>query len=219
MAEPRPPRPESGALADRIAALESQVAALRSPTGTQRAGAVGGIQATVDYLASLQRFGSTGPNAISLSNRTAIGSVEWFLMGTGAGTLANIANIHVIGPIARIPTGKVMIEASAGEASITPGGGFMIAYVSFSVRTGNSFATSEGATVIRSHGISTGRLYFNQRIGAGLTTGRVLVDVPTNNLEPLWITGQIGVWGETPANTSPISAVFNTPSVFAEIVG
>lgn len=206
MGDPRPPSAGSaGLLLDEIDDLRRRVRALEAPSGTQREQTADKTTATLNYLAGLQTYGSTGVTFATLSNQPADGTVRWFLLATAP-------NNHVIGPI-NVPTGRLLVTASMGEASITPADGFMIAYVSFRVND------VDGKTIVAT-GARTGRLYFNQRIGQGISTGPQLVTIdPVLYKGPFTVTPLIGIWGQNTGSGQTISCVYNTPSLNVEIIG
>ncbi len=203
MPEPTPPRPGYGALVDRLSKVERDIARLGTPSGTQRMLTSDTTQATVAYLASLKSYASTGVGSVQLTNQPGDGVVRWFQVGAAP-------NNHVIGPI-DVPTGRLLITASVGEASMAPvPTEFMIAYISFRVNNAN------GDIVVATNSYS-GRAYFNQRIGLGLTTGPVGITV--DPLEgPFTITPVIGIWGQVGSGGTN-SCTYNNPSLRVEIIG
>lgn len=204
MPDPTPPRPGYGALADRITKVERDVARLGTPSGTQRMLTSDTTQATVDYLASLKSYGSTGVGSASLTNQPTDGVIRWFQVSAGP------PNNHAIGPI-DVPTGRLLVQASVGEASMSPvAGEFMIAYISFRVNN------SDGDIVVAVNTFS-GRAYFNQRIGLGITTGPIGITVdPLDG--PFTITPLIGIWGQVGSGGTN-SCTYNNPSLRVEIIG
>lgn len=205
MADPRPPRPGVDGLADRIRDLEREVERLRSPSGTQLGGTTGQTEAAIAYLNGLRSYGSTGVTFVTLTNVDADGVIKWYALS------ADLAQRHAIGPI-EVPTGRLIVQASMGEASMTPADGFMIAYISFRVND------ADGKQIV-GIGTHTGRAYFNQRIGIGITTGPVGVTIPASFRGPFTITPVVGIWGQNTGSGQKVSCTYNTPSLRAEIIG
>lgn len=206
MGDPRPPSAgDLGLLLDEIDDLRRRVSSLESPSGTQRGLTADKTTATLAYLAGLQSYGSVGTASATLSAQPADGTVRWF-------TTAVAPNNHVIGPV-YVPTGRMLVTASVGEASMTPADGFMIAYVSFRVND------AAGKAVVAT-GARTGRLYFNQRIGQGISTGPSLVNIDSAQFAgPFTITPLIGIWGQNTGSGQAVSCVYNNPSLRVEIIG
>lgn len=205
MADPVPGRPGYGALVDRVGGANQRLGRLERPGGTQRSGTTSTVEDTVAYLQSLQAYGSSGASSTTLSAQAADGVVRWFFVSS------TVSQRHIIGPI-EVPTGRMLVTASLGEASMTPADGFMIAYVSFNVQDADG-------KVLVGNGARTGRLYFNQRIGAGLTTGPSQVIIPSTARGPFTITPVVGIWGQNTGSGQTITCVYNNPSLRVEIVG
>lgn len=211
MADPTPHREGLEGILDAIADLRRQVNDLSSPSGTQRGQTSDRIAGAVAYLNSLRTYGSVGAGSATLSNIPADGTTRWYSIGPGA---ADGPNSHFVGPI-EVPTGKLLVTASVGEASITPNNnGFMIAYVSFRV------LDADGVTVM-GIGAKSGRLYFNARIGTGMTTGPQVVDCdPSRYRAPFRATLYVGIWGQnTGQGAQTVTCAFNTPALRVEVIG
>lgn len=203
MANPTPPREGAGDVVDRIRRLETEVKRLKAPSGTQRAGSVAQIEATVAYLASLQTLGSAPVSAFTTPTIPNDATTYWYATSPDC----RIDDID-------IPTGQCLIEASVGEASLTPGGSFVIGYVGYSLRDANGVAIP-GAGL----GTKTGRLYTDIRLGMSISTGSQMVEIDQELYPgPYVARGFVGMWAAT-GNTAPVSGVFQGLALRVQVIG
>lgn len=203
MANPTPPREGAGDVVDRIRRIETEVKRLKAPTGTQRVGAVTQLEATVSYLASLQTLGSAPVSAFTTPTIPNDATTYWYATSPDC----RIEDID-------IPTGQCLIEASVGEASLTPGGNFVIGYVGYSLRDANDVAIP-GAGL----GNKTGRLYTDRRLGLSISTGSQLVQIDQEaHPGPYLARGFVGMWAAA-ANTTPVSGVFQGLALRVQVIG
>ena len=203
MGDPRPPREGVGVLVEQIKDVKRRLSRLESPSGTQRYGSVETIEATLAYLSSLQAFGASGSPAV-ITGTVANDETNYWFASSPDTRVENLA----------IPTGRCLVTASVGEASLTPGGSFVLGYVSYSVRDANGDVVPGAAL-----GTNRGRLYTGQRMGLSISTGPQLVTVdPAVNPGPYLVRAFVGMWVAA-ANTTPCSGVFNDLSLRVEIIG
>lgn len=200
MADPRTPVDDLRAQAEKFRKIDGRLDALERPTGTQRGGALGNIERTLAYLASLKTYG-----------------VDAALFATG--TVANDGIVHwfTTSPDLRIdtvdaPTRKFVVTVSCGEASITPGGSYVISYVGFSVYDANGINTGVG--------FRSGQRYTNSREGIGLTTFPQHIEIvdPIAHPGPYSVRALVGMWVAT-LNTNPCSTQFSDLSLVVQIIG
>jgi hypothetical protein len=200
MADPRPPGDQLEEIWRRIKSLEDEQ---RRFSGTQRVAGVDQIQRTVAYLESLRTYAANTAGLASTGTVANDAVTHWF--ATSVDT--RIDDIEC-------PTGRLTIEASCGEASLTPGGSFVQGLVSYSLRDVNN-------VVIPGAGIASrdGRLYTNQRVGSGITTYAVPVDIDREIYPgPYVARAFVGMWVAA-ANTTPCVATFNSVSLRVQIIG
>lgn len=204
MADPKPPGDGLDPLVEKIARLDKRVRDLESPSGTQKFGAVSGIEETLAYLASLVTLADNGASALNTGTVANDNVFHWF--ATSPDT--RVDNLQV-------PTGKLMVTASCGEASIIPGGSFVIAAVTYSVRDANGVAIPGAAL-----GDNRGRRYTNVREGAGLTTNQQLVEIPDMDAYPgpYVVRAFFGMWVSN-LNTTACSTIFSDPSLVVQVIG
>lgn len=203
MGDPRPGREGAGWIADELRAIRDQIRDLSSPSGTQRYGSVGRIEKTLDYLSSLQTFGASGAAPVTTGTVANDALNHWFASTPDT----RIENLE-------IPTGRCRVTASVGEASIAPGGSFVVGYVTYSMRDANGVVVP-GAGI----GVESGRLYTSQRMGLSISTGPQFVTVdPGLNPGPYLVRAFVGMWVAA-ANTDPCSGTFNDLSLEVEIIG
>lgn len=184
---------ELGWLVDILDDQEERLRILEAPGGTQSAGTVG-------FLAGLVTSGAAG-SAISINPIPNDNVVRYVATST---ELLNVA----------IPTGKCLITASVGEASMAPGGSFVEGFVSYQILDANG-ATVDGA----SPGSNNGRFYTSSRLGVSISSGPQKHTInPVTNPGPYKITLFIGHWA-APANTTTCSGTFNDPSLVVQVIG
>lgn len=203
MADPRPSGDGMAPFVDRLLAIERRLADIRTPSGTQRVQGVEQIQATVNYLASLKTHGFSGSSPL-ITGVVANDAVNHWFATSPDTTVGSID----------CPTGRMLITASVGEASLTPGGSFVIGLVSFSVKDANGDNIPNAGLAQ-----NTGRLYTDRRMGLGISTGPTLVTVdPALNPGPYQIRGFVGMWVAS-ANTTDCSGVFQSVSLTVQVIG
>lgn len=202
MLDPRVPADEVDRLNIEIKRLSDRIAVLEAPSGTQRVAATAQLQRTVGYLASLVTKATTA-DTFATGSVAKDGVDHWFANPGGMGNIVIDA-----------PTGKLVVECSAGEASVAPNGGFLVAYTSFKITDANGQPVNNYF-----FGTRTGRVYTNQRLGIGVTTGAVAVYFDASATPgPITITPAVGVWVDTNA-TGAASVTFNTINLRAQVVG
>lgn len=182
-----------GWLTDYLDGHEERLRTLEGPDGGQAAG-------VLSYLASLRTYGASGAN-LNTGTVPNDGIDHWFDLSVSI-SLA-------------IPTRKFVVTASVGEASVTPGGSFVVSYITYRVVDSNGSVTPNAA--IRAN---SGRLYTDQRIGLSISTGpqrHEIVDT-TANPGPYLVQLFGGMWVAT-ANTTPASTQFNDPSLIVQVIG
>jgi hypothetical protein len=202
MADPVPPR-EGGLLADVLRAQDDRQRDVERASGTQRANSLRRLQRMIDYLASLVTFAASGDGwnsgSIPLDE-----TIRW-----NDGNVVEITGLE-------IPTDRMTVEASVGEASIQPGGDYVTAFISFRVYDVN------GALVPVNEGVATraGRIFTNQRIGMTISTGPRPVTITDRAAHPgpYTVRVQYGAWAAS-ANGTECSIQFNAPSLTVEIIG
>lgn len=194
---------ELGFLIDMLEDFEQRIDTLETPDGAQRNDTVGRVVATLAYLASLQTYAASPAASVSTGTVPNDAQIYWFATTPDTGLTIDI------------PTGKATVEASVGEASLTPGGNFVVGYVSYSVRDANGINIPGHAL-----GNNTGRLYTNQRLGLSVSTGpnSVVIPDPVAYPGPYLIRAFVGMWAAT-ANTTPVSGVFNNPTLRVSVIG
>lgn len=203
MADPSAPAEGYAVVTKRMEQLEKRLKRLESPSGTQRYGSVDRVQATLDYLASLQTHASSGAPAVITGTVANDAVTHWFASSPDT----RVANLE-------IPTGRALVTASVGEASLQAGGSYVLGYVSYSVRDVNGDVVP-GAAI----GNNSGRLYTSQRMGLSITTGQQLVVVdPDLNPGPYTVRAFVGLWVAA-ANTTPCSGTFNDLALTVQIIG
>jgi hypothetical protein len=186
-------------------AIENTLQELKGPSGTQRAQAVATLQATVDYLASLKEFSDNGS---STSSGTVPADDAWhyFPMSPSACEIVGFA----------MPTRKCVITASLGEASVTPGGSFVIGAVTFELTDANGAVVSG----YQRGGFYMGRVFTSQRVGLSISTGPAPVAIQNTTLNPGPYTARLfGAMWVSSLNTTAASTQFNSPTLRVEIVG
>lgn len=201
MADPIPRRAGAGGTADRLRKLEEDVADLKNPSGTQRAGTSGELAATVAYLASLRLYASSGgATSMTRSAEPNDQTVRWYYPTPQ----------HAITLDA--PTGRLLVEASCGECSISPNGGFVLGYVSFRIEDANAKVVWSQSTTY------SGRFYSGSRLGVGISTGRVAVPINLANfVGPFTVRLALGTWAST-TNVGAVGLTFNNPALNVEVI-
>lgn len=203
MADPAAPAEGYSVITTRMERIEKRIKRLESPSGTQRYGSVERVEATLDYLASLQTHASSGAPAVSTGTVANDAVTHWF---------ASSPDTRVAG--LEIPTGRALVTASVGEASLQAGGSFVLGYVSYSVRDVNGDVVP-GAVI----GTNSGRLYTSQRMGLSISTGQQLVTVdPAVSPGPYVVRAFVGMW-VAEANTTACSGTFNDLALTVQIIG
>lgn len=194
---------ELGELIDILDDLQSRVDALETPDGAQRNEVVGNLAATLAYLSSLQTYVASPAGSVSTGVVPNDATVYWYASTPDTGMTIDI------------PTGLATVEASVGEASLTPGGGFVLGYVSFSVRDAYNNVIPGAAL-----GQNTGRLYTDQRLGLSISTGpqRVEIPDPVAYPGPYLCRAFVGMWAST-SNTTDVEGVFNGPALRVSVIG
>lgn len=183
-----------GWLTDYLDGHEERLRTLEGPDGGQAAGVLA-------YLASLRTYGVSA-NSLNTGTVANDAAVHWFDLDASV-TLS-------------IPTRKFLVTASLGEASVTPGGNFVVSYISYRILDAN-LATIAGSGAL---GHNSGRLYTDRRIGLSISTGpqkHEIVDT-TANPGPYLVQLFGGMWVAT-ANTTPASTQFNDPSLIVQVIG
>lgn len=184
---------ELGWLVDILDGYEERLRTLEGPDGGQAAG-------VLSYLAGLRTYGATDN-----------------LLTTG--TVANDALYHYFESEAvitlSVPTRKFLVTASTSEASIQPGGSFVIGGVTYKIIDAN------GVDLPGSYlGGNMGRLYTATRLGLSISTGpqrHEIVD-PIANPGPYTITLYCAMWVGA-SNTTPASTQFTDLSLVAQVIG
>lgn len=181
-------------------------AALERSTGTQRARAVARLQGAVDYLASLVTYFAQGSN---FNTGTVPGddTFHWFE--------ATPDSCEITGM--EIPTGKCLVAATVGEASVQPGGSYVVATISFEIYDGggNLIPGTDSSGTADHHA----RLFTNARMGASLNTPDYLAEFdPVEYPGPYRAVMKFGMWVSS-LNTSACSTQFNYPSLRVQVIG
>lgn len=183
-----------GWLVDFLDDTEERLRTLEGPDGGQAAGVLA-------YLAGLRTY---GVNAFNFNTGTVPndGVTRWFDLDASV-TL-------------QIPTRKFLVTASVGEASVTPGGSVVQAWISYEILDANGDnIASTGAL-----GHNSGRLYTSSRIGLSISTGpqkHEVFDVD-NNPGPYTVKLYAGFWSPN-TNTTAASCQFNDPSLIVQVIG
>lgn len=192
---------ELGWLIDTLDDLDDRISKAERPGGTQYAETTDVTARTVAYLLSLKTDGATG-------------------VATSTGTVANDGVVHYFTTTSLVqvnidaPTQKMIVTASVGEASMTPGGSFVVGYVTYRIKDIYGVQVPGAVT-----GSNSGRLYTGARFGASISTGPCIHEIdPVLNPGPYEVTLIVGVWVST-LNTTPCSGTFNDPSLVVQIVG
>ena len=192
---------ELGWLADWMGGVDRQLDDLSRPTAGQNIGSTDTLLRTLTYLANLKTDGVAG--------------------GTySTGTVANDAVVHwyATTPLMRlsafeIPYGRIALDVTAGEVSITPGGSFVIAYLGYSIVDGN-------AVTIPAYGLGQrpARVYTDQRQGLPMALSDIVEIDPEINPGPYQISAYVGFWVAA-GNVDPCEAVFQSPALRIEVLG
>lgn len=182
-----------GWLADELDAIGDRLRTLEGPDGGQAAGVLA-------YLAGLRTYGGTAPsfNSGSVPNDAV---TRWF-----DSTIAITLDV---------PTKKLLVTASVGEASVDPDGSFVIGRVSYEIRD-SSGAVLSGCAV----GTNSGKIYTAERMGLSISTGpqrHEIVD-PIANPGPYTVSLFGGMWVAA-ANAGPCSTQYNDPSLVVQVIG
>lgn len=206
MADPAPSRDGMGALADEITRLRARIGELEKSTGTQRAQAVATLQAAVDYLASLVTYFAQGSNF----NTGTVADDDTFHWFESTPDSCEITGME-------IPTGKCLIAATVGEASVQPGGSSVVATISFELYDGggNLIPGTASSGTADHHA----RLFTTAQMGASLNTPDYLAEFdPVEYPGPYRAVMKFGMWVSS-ANTSACSTQFNYPSLRVQVIG
>lgn len=195
--------PPEKRLAEELKAQTKSLQDVQRPTGTEKEQTVARLIKTVDYLASLRYYAVNGGSW----NTGIIPKDE--VIRWSDGTVVQVANIDV-------PYRKMIVTASVGEASVTPGSGSGVAieaFVSFWVLDVNGDPVGD----YRSY--YAGRMYQLTRSGLSLSTGPHVAYVnPVVNPGPYTVRLQFGYWS-TVAGTGDPTIQFNSPSLTVQIIG
>lgn len=204
MTDPRTPVEELRAISEELGKLSTRLDKLEMPSGTSSFQTTTKMQATLAYLASLEAYGDNGSHT---STGTVPNNDTWYYFATAPNDTA------IVG--VDFPTSRALVTASVGEASVTPGGSFVIANVSFEVTDGlGNVVPGYGRG-----GFAQGRLYTNSRLGLSISTGPVEVAVDRLATPPPYTVRLFGGMWVASANTTPASTVFNTPTLRVEVIG
>jgi hypothetical protein len=201
MTDPRTPVDDLRVLAEELRGIRNRLDKLESPTGTSAFQSVAKMQGTIEFLSGLQTYAGT-------SNTFATGTIPndqtwYYFEPTPALVLTDI----------EIPTGRCIIEASLGEASITVGGSFVIGGVTFDLKDSNGVSIPGGHL-----GSDVGRLYTNQRLGASVSTGQQFVSIDPALYPGPYSVRLYGAGWVAIANTTPCSATFNDPALTLRVI-
>lgn len=183
-----------GWLADTLDDTEERLRTLEGPDGGQAAGVLA-------YLAGLRTY---GVNAFNKNTGTVPNdNVTRYFDLEASVTLA-------------IPTRKFLVTASVGEASVVPGGSFVIAHITYDIRDANFVEIAGSGTL----GHNRGRLYTATRLGLSISTGPQKHEIfdPVANPGPYTVRLFGGMWVAS-ANTTPASTQFNDPSLVVQVIG
>jgi len=193
--------PPEDRLAETLKAQAKSLQDVQRPTGTEKDQSIARLIRTTDYLASLRYYSVNGPGL----NTGIIPKDE--VIRWSDGPVVEVASIDV-------PWQKIIVTASVGEASVTPGTGAAIeAFVSFWVL--DTFGNPVGD--YRSY--YAGRMYQLSRAGLSLSPGPHAAYVnPLDNTGPYTVRMQFGYWS-TVAGTGDPSIQFNSPSLTVQIIG
>lgn len=206
MADPTPPRSGPAAIADQMVADQKKRAELGRSSGTQRARAVVRLQETVDYLASLTTFFAQGSNF----NTGTVPDDETFHWFDATPDSCEITGME-------IPTGKCLVTATVGEASVQPGGSYVVAAISFELYDADG--TLIPGTASSGTADHHARLFTNARMGTSLNTPDYLAEFdPVAYPGPYRAVMKFGMWVAS-ANTSACSTQFNYPSLRVQVIG
>ena len=182
-------------LIDELDDYRERIGALEAPDATTTAG-------VLPYLSSLKTLAAGGAPAVGTGTVANDNVVHWFASSPDTGVTMEC------------PTGRMLVTASVGEASLTPGGSFVIGYVSYSVRD-NLGVAIPGATL----GANSGRFYTNQRAGISISSGPQLVTIDRATYPgPYLVRAFVGLWVAS-ANTLPCSGTFNDLALVAQVIG
>lgn len=182
-----PPDGPLGELTQAIGELRRQVKELERPTGTQTA-------ETVKYLASLITRSSSPAGSLSTGTTPGDQTVRWF--DTDPVTAVTLT----------AATGRVLVRAGCGEASLAPGEASAVAYVSFTITAPSGFSRSY---------LNQARLFStsDRAIGTSLLV-EARPSVPSD--EPITVTAKLGIWSSSTVNLA--SAVFNSPYLTVQVI-
>ncbi len=166
---------------------------LEIPSGSQR-------NQTVNYLGGLKTVGASAPLLLT-------------------GTVPNTSTYFFFNSVPPIrvddldvPSGRLLVSVTAGEASITPGGSYVITTLGFSVYDATN-------TSIPTISFVSAQSYTNQRKGDPLSTGQQYVEFDTSVYPgPYSVRALFGMWVST-LNTTPCSTQFSDMSMVVQVVG
>lgn len=180
-----------GWLIDELDDMHTKIDDLESLDGAQRFG-------TGNFLRGLKTYGAS--NDLLATGTVPNDGVTRFFYPTPDMIVQDID----------VPTSKLLISASVGEASITPGGSFVVAYAGFTVRDIDNGVVTPARSA---------NVYTNTRQGLPMSTGQQYVDIdPVANPGPYTIRFYTGMWVAT-LNTTACSTQFSDMSLVVQIVG
>lgn len=196
-----PTEGDLGPLVRELQDARRRISELERPTGTQSAEAVRNLELTIaelqtqsDYLASLITRSSSPAGTLSTGTTPGDQTVRWF----------DTDPVTAVTLIAA--TGRVLVRAGCGEASLAPGETSAVAYVSFTITAPSGFSQSYQ---------NQARLFStsDRAIGASLLVeGRR--SAPSN--EPITVTTKLGIWSASTVDLA--SAVFNSPYLTVQVI-
>lgn len=204
-ADPRFPRDDWDKITAELREARQRLDELERLTGSQRNGSSDKIARAVAYLASLRTHNDTGAN-FTLANQPSDGTFRYFSTGASqpAATEVTVA----------CPTGKMIVSAAVGEASVTPPMGYCITEIAVRVTDANGANLTVGTVGCFA------RLYTNMRFGQSLRTNDALVTIPDPivNPGPYRVRLVVGVWGAA-GNLGMVTVAINQPSITVQIIG
>lgn len=201
-----------GWLVDELDDYRNRIETLEQPTGSQTKGNSSRIDAqiasltkVVTYLASLRSHNDTGAN-FTLSNQPSDGTFRYFSTGAAQPEATEVT--------VACPTGKMIVSAALGEASVTPPMGYCITEIAVRVTDANGVNMPVGTVGCFA------RLYTNMRFGQSLRTNDALVTItdPIANPGPYRVRLVVGVWGAA-GNLGLMTVAVNQPSITVQIIG
>lgn len=201
-----------GWLVDELDSYGRRLDTLEQPTGSQAnsnssrlTAQIANLSKIVTYLTGLRFHNDTGAN-VSFTDQPSDGTWRYFSTGAAqpAATEVTVA----------CPTGKMIVSAACGEASVTPPMGYCITELSVRVTDANGVGMTVGTVGCFA------RLYTNQRFGQSLRTNDALVTIadPIANPGPYRVRLVVGLWGVN-GNLGTMTVAINQPSITVQIIG